>query len=240
MTMIKVCGITSKTDAWMCIEAGVNALGFVFVDGSPRKIEPTEAQKIVNDLPPFVITVGVFTNSVKDEVEKIANLCKLDILQLHGDESPEYCTSFNRKVIKAFRIRSSDDINRLVEYKVSAYLLDSYEEERAGGTGRTFEWSLAAEATKYGHIVLAGGLTPENVNRAIAIVRPYAVDVSSGIEQKDTPGKKNKVKLTEFVRQVQNADSDIIITDKAKKLFEWEEEELKERKGGFLFWRKKA
>lgn len=238
MTKIKVCGIKSKADAWMCLEIGVDALGFVFVNESPRKIEPQEAQKIINDLPPFVISVGVFTNRVKDEVEEIANLCKLDILQFHGDESPEYCASFNRKVIKAFRIRSSDDINRLVEYKVPAYLLDSYEEERLGGTGRTFEWSLAAEATKYGHIVLAGGLTPENVNRAISIVRPYAVDISSGIE--DTPGKKNKVKLAEFIRQVQNADSDIIIVDKAKELFAWEEEKVKERKGGFLFWRKKA
>lgn len=238
MTKIKVCGIKSKADAWMCLELGVDALGFVFVKESPRNIEPQEAQKIITDLPPFVITVGVFTNRVKDEVEEIANLCKLDILQFHGDESPEYCASFNRKVIKAFRIRSSDDINRLVEYKVPAYLLDSYAEERLGGTGRTFEWSLAAEATKYGHIVLAGGLTPENVNRAISIVRPYAVDISSGIE--DTPGKKNKVKLAEFIRQVQNADSDIIIVDKAKKLFAWEENEVKERKTGFLFWRKKT
>lgn len=240
MTKIKVCGITNKTDAWMCIEAGVDVLGFVFVENSPRKIEPQEAQKIINDLPPFIITVGVFTNRVKDEVNEIANLCKLDILQLHGDESPEYCASFNRKVIKAFRIRSSDDINRLVQYKVSAYLLDSYEEERAGGTGRTFEWSLAIEANKYGHIVLAGGLTPENVNRAVAIVRPYAVDISSGIEEKDTPGKKNKIKLTEFIRQVQNADSDIIISDKAKKLFDLEEEEIKEKKSRFLFWRKQG
>jgi len=239
MTKIKVCGITSKTDAWMCLDAGVDALGFVFVDESPRKIDPREAQKIINDLPPFVISVGVFVNRAKDEVEEIANLCKLDILQLHGDESVEYCVSFTRKIIKAFRIRNSDDINALSEYKVAGYLLDSYEEGHAGGTGRTFEWSIATEATKYGHIILAGGLTPENVNRAISIVRPYAVDVSTGVEEKDTPGKKNKIKLTEFIRQVQNADSDIIIADKAKKLFEWEEEEVKEKKRGFLFWRKK-
>jgi phosphoribosylanthranilate isomerase len=239
MTKIKVCGITSKTDAWMCIDAGVDALGFVFVDESPRKVEPQEAQRIINDLPPFVITVGVFVNKPEEEVTKIANLCKLDILQLHGDETPDYCTKFNRKVIKAFRIRSSDDIKPMSEYKVSGFLLDSYEEERAGGTGRTFEWSIAQEATKYGPIILAGGLTPENVNRAISIVRPYAVDVSTGVEEKDTPGKKNQGKLTEFIRQVQNADSDIIITDKARKLFEWEEEELKEKKKrGFLFWRR--
>jgi len=239
MTKIKVCGITSKTDAWMCIDAGVDALGFVFVDESPRKIEPSQAQKIINDLPPFVITVGVFVNRPKDEVDEIANLCKLDILQFHGDESAEYCASFTRKIIKAFRIRANEDLKQMEEYKVSAYLLDSYAEERLGGTGRTFEWSLAADATKYGHIILAGGLTPENVNRAIAVVRPYAVDVSTGVEEKDTPGKKNKVKLTEFVRQIQNADSDIIIADKARKLFAWEEEELKEKKRGFLFWRKK-
>jgi phosphoribosylanthranilate isomerase len=239
MTKIKVCGITNKTDAWMCIDAGVDALGFVFVDESPRKIEPQEAQRIINDLPPFVVTVGVFVNKPEDEVIKIANLCKLNIIQLHGEETPEYCAKFNRKVIKAFRIRSSEDINLLPKYKVSGFLLDSYEEERAGGTGRTFEWSIAQEATKYGPIILAGGLTPENVNRAISIVRPYAVDVSTGVEEKDTPGKKNKVKLTEFIRQVQNADSDIIITDKARKLFEWEEEELKEKKKrGFFFWRR--
>lgn len=238
MTKIKVCGITSKTDAWICIDAGVDALGFVFVDTSPRKIDPQEAQRIINDLPPFVIIVGVFVDKSKEAVEEIANLCKLDILQFHGKESPEYCAKFNRKVIKAFRIRSSNDINVLGEYKVCGFLLDSYEEERAGGTGRTFEWSIAQDATKYGPIILAGGLTPENVNRAISIVRPYAVDVSTGVEEKDTPGKKNKVKLTEFIRQVQNADSDIIITDKARKLFEWEEEEVKEKKHRFLFWRR--
>lgn len=239
MTKIKVCGITNKTDAWMCIDAGVDALGFVFVDESPRKIEPQEAQRIINDLPPFVITVGVFMNKSEDEVAEIANLCKLNILQLHGEETPDYCTSFNRRVIKAFRISSRDDINVLPEYKVAGFLLDSYEEERAGGTGRTFEWGIAADTTKYGSIILAGGLTPENVNRAISIVHPYAVDVSTGVEEKDTPGKKHKIKLTEFIRQVQNADSDIIIADKAKKLFEWEEEEVREKKGGFLFWRKK-
>ncbi len=239
MTKIKVCGITNKTDAWMCIDSGVDVLGFVFVDESPRKIDPQETQRIINDLPPFIITVGVFVNKPEDEVAEIANLCKLNILQFHGEETPDYCASFNRKVIKAFRIRSSDDLNIIPEYKVSGYLLDSYEEERAGGTGRTFEWGIAADAAKYGHIILAGGLTPENVNRAISIVHPYAVDVSTGVEEKDNPGKKNKIKLTEFIRQVQNADSDIIIADKAKKLFEWEEEEVKEKKGGFLFWRKK-
>ncbi|MEW6608284.1 MAG: phosphoribosylanthranilate isomerase [bacterium] len=239
MTRIKVCGITSKTDAFMCIDAGVDILGFVFVGESPRKIAPEEAQRIINDIPSFVITVGIFVNRPENEVVKIADLCKLDRLQLHGEESPQYCASFNRKIIKAFRIRSSDDLTVIPGYKVSGYLVDSYEEERAGGTGRTFEWSLAQEATKFGPIILAGGLTPENVNRAISIVRPYAVDVSTGVEEKDTPGKKNKIKLTEFIRQVQNADSDIIIADKAKKLFEWEGEEVKEKKGGFLFWKKK-
>ncbi len=238
MTKIKVCGITSKADAFMCIDAGVDAVGFVFVDESPRKIAPEEAQRIISDLPPFVISVGIFVNRPEDEVIRIADICKLDILQLHGNELPNYCALFNRKVIKAFRVRGSDDIKAMPEYKVAGYLLDSYEEDRAGGTGKTFEWFLAQEATKYGPIILAGGLTPENVNRAIAAVHPYAVDVSSGVEERDTPGKKNKIKLTEFIRQVQNADSDIIIADKARKLFEWEEEEVKEKKGGFLFWRK--
>lgn len=239
MTKIKVCGITNKTDAWMCIDAGVDVLGFVFVENSPRKITPEEAQKIIQDLPPFVITVGVFVNKPEDEVIEIANLCKLDILQFHGEESPDYCASFNRKVIKAFRISNSTDLNTLQDYKVSAYLLDSYVEGIAGGTGRTFEWSIAQEATKYGKpIILAGGLTPENVNRAISIVQPYAVDVSTGVEEKDNPGKKHKVKLMEFIRQVQNADSDIIIADKARKLFQLEETEIKEKKRGFLFWKK--
>lgn len=239
MTKIKVCGIISKADAFMCIDAGVDALGFVFVDESPRKIAPEEAQRIISDLPPFVISVGVFVNRSEDEVIRIADLCKLDILQLHGNELPNYCDLFNRKVIKAFRVRGSDDLKIMPEYKVAGYLLDSYEENLAGGTGRTFEWGLAQDATKYGPVILAGGLNPENVNRAIATVHPYAVDVSTGVEEKDVPGKKHKIKLTEFIRQVQNADSDIIITDKARKLFEWEEEEVKEKKGGFLFWRKK-
>lgn len=239
MTRIKVCGITNKTDAFMCIDAGIEVLGFVFVNESPRKIDPREAQRIISDLPPFIVTVGVFANQPENQVIEIANLCNLNILQLHGNESPDYCSSLNRKIIKAFRIRSSADFEVMSEYKVSGYLLDNYEEERAGGTGRSFEWGLATNTSKYGPIILAGGLTPENVNRAISIVQPYAVDVSTGVEEKDTPGKKNKIKLNEFIRQVQNADSDIVIADKAKKLFEWEEVEEEKKKGGFLFWRKK-
>lgn len=237
MTQIKICGLTNKADAWMAVEAGANALGFVFTS-SPRQIDPMVAKSIIESLPPFIITVGVFVNQPKDEVEKIARMCKLDRLQFHGDETPEYCDQFSHKVIKAFRIQSSRDIEKMANYKVCAYLLDSYEEGREGGTGKPFDWSLAEEAAKYGQIILAGGLNPDNVKRSITNIRPYGVDVSSGVEKE--PGIKSKIRVTEFVRSVQNADSEIIITDKTRRLFEMEEEEAKEQKPkGFLFWGKK-
>lgn len=236
MTQIKICGITNKADALMAVDAGAGALGFVFTS-SPRQVEPLTAKSIIETLPPFIITVGVFVNQSKEEVEKIADMCKLDILQFHGNETPEYCEQFSRKVIKAFRVRGSKDIERLPDYKVSAYLLDSYDEDNNGGTGKTFEWALASEAVKYGNIILAGGLNPDNVKKAVTIVRPYGVDVSSGVEKE--PGVKSKIRVTEFMRGVQNAGSEIAITEATRRLFKIEEDEAKEDKKGFRFWRKK-
>jgi len=199
MVRIKICGITNLEDALAAVEAGADALGFVFYEKSPRFINPVRAAEIIAKLPPFIQTVGLFVN---EEVEKInwsADYCGLDLVQLHGDESPEDCLEVNRRVIKAFRMQNSVSIEPLKNYQVCSYLLDAWCPDCYGGTGKSFNWEMAAAAGQYGRIILAGGLAPENVAEAIVAVRPYAVDVSSGVES--APGKKDREKVREFIRK---------------------------------------
>ncbi|MDD5451278.1 MAG: phosphoribosylanthranilate isomerase [Desulfovibrionales bacterium] len=204
MIRIKVCGITNIEDALAAQALGADAIGLVFAE-SPRRVEKERARKIVHALPPFVHLVGVFVDEEKSVVEEIADFCRLTVLQFHGSESPEYCAGFTRPVIKAFRISQREDIERMEPYqgKVSAFLLDTYHPALAGGTGQAFDWTMAKEAGKIGPVILAGGLNPDNVEAAIRAVRPYAVDVSSGVEM--SPGKKDHDKIQLFIERAQQA-----------------------------------
>jgi phosphoribosylanthranilate isomerase len=196
---VKICGITCREDALMAVEAGVDALGFVFYEKSPRFVTPQKAAAIIRDLPPFVQTVGLFVNEEAGQVNWSADFCGLDVVQLHGEEEPEYCVEINRRVIKAFRVQDSASLAGLKRYQVAGYLLDAWSPLAHGGTGQTFEWDLARSVASTGRLILAGGLTPENVAEAVRTVAPYGVDVSSGVES--TPGRKDPDKVIEFVRR---------------------------------------
>lgn len=198
MVRVKICGITNLEDALMTVEAGADALGFVFFQGSPRHISPDAAAAIIRRLPPFVQTVGLFVNEEPETVNTIADQCGLDLVQLHGDESPEYCTAIKRRIIKAFRVKDASSLNAMVNYPVAACLLDAWSPAARGGTGTTFNWDIAAGVASTRQIILAGGLTPDSVAAAIASVKPYAVDVSSGVES--APGKKDAGLVARFIR----------------------------------------
>ncbi len=198
-TIVKICGITSTADALAATEAGADALGFMFYEKSPRNIALKAAVGIARKLPPFVIKVGVFVNAPEAEVMRAVSECGLNILQFHGEETPQYCQLFPVITIKAFRIKDTNSLKALPDYKTDAWLLDAHAPDQLGGTGEKFNWDLAIEAQKLGKpIFLAGGLTPENVGEAVRRVRPYAVDVSSGVEA--SPGKKNHEKVRAFIR----------------------------------------
>ncbi|MFO0794094.1 MAG: phosphoribosylanthranilate isomerase [Candidatus Brocadiaceae bacterium] len=194
---VKICGITNQEDAQVGVDAGADALGFVFAK-SPRQVTKEQAWNIIQRLPPFVSPVGVFVDEQVDAIKEICGFSGIHTVQLHGNEPPEYINKLhNCKVIKAFRIRGEEDIRQLAQYKPHAFLLDSYVKGVMGGTGMTFNWELARQAQKYGPIILSGGLTPENVREAIRVVNPYAVDVSSGVEI--SPGKKDKELVRSFI-----------------------------------------
>ncbi len=194
---IKICGITNLEDALAAVDFGVDALGFVFYNRSPRCITPEKAREITCKLPPYVSTVGVFVNEKPAKIKKIMETANLKILQLHGDEPPVECDQWV-PTIKAFRVKEFTDLNPLEEYKnVSAYLLDTFSPSNFGGTGQIFNWDIALEAKKFGRIVLSGGLTPKNVEMAVKWVKPYAVDVSSGVELEK--GIKDHQKMKDFI-----------------------------------------
>lgn len=188
---VKICGITNLEDASIAVELGADALGFIFAP-SPRQITPQKARAIIRAIPPFVKTVGVFVNEAPATIREVMQHCGLDMVQLHGDESPAFCDELMPYTIKALRIKdeSSLETGRAYHGKVRALLLDTYSKKKAGGTGKTFDWNLAIKSKKMGiPIILSGGLGPSNIDLAIHTVRPYAVDVNSGIEE--YPGKKN-------------------------------------------------
>jgi phosphoribosylanthranilate isomerase len=201
---IKVCGITNSEDAFAAVESGADAIGFVFAP-SPRQVSPEAAQEIMKTLPLPVRTVGVFVDEDPERVAATADLCDLDLLQFHGKETADYCGQFERRVIKAVRIQNEDDLEVCSEYVgvVEAFLLDTYVAGHSGGTGVTFDWNIAHTAQKYGRIILAGGLNPDNVAAAIQIASPYGVDASSSLEQK--PGVKDHVKMARFIQAVRRA-----------------------------------
>lgn len=210
MVRVKICGITNLEDAKLAAELGADALGFVFAE-SPRGIKPVDAGRITAGLPPFVNFIGVFVNAPIKTVEKIIKVCKIDTLQFHGEEPPEYCAHFRKahNVLKAFRIKDKNSLRALSAYDVTGYLLDAFAQvppaagQARGGTGRTFDWQLAKEAKRIaGPVILSGGLNPRNVKDAIEIAGPYAVDVSSGVESQ--PGKKDFELMKEFMKAVKD------------------------------------
>jgi phosphoribosylanthranilate isomerase len=197
---VKICGITKIDDALAAVDFGADALGFVFFKGSPRYISYIEASKIIRRLPSFVTTIGVFFNEKPKQVGRILALTGIDVVQFHGDEPPEMC-DIPRRVIKAIRVKNLESLDPLVHYKdrVSAFLLDTFTPDLCGGTGQIFNWDIATYAKQFGRIILSGGLTPDNIVQAIKQVRPYGVDVSSGIESEK--GKKDHLKMRLFIER---------------------------------------
>lgn len=202
-TRVKICGITSLEDARGAVAAGADALGFVFYPDSPRYIAPKLVAEIVAALPPFVSTVGLFVNASTIKIHQIMVQTGLNLVQLHGDETPEQCFSGSFPVIKALRVRDGRSLHQLDDFPVAALLLDAWSNEGYGGTGKQFDWQLVRELRSSKPIILAGGLTPDNVATAIQLVQPYAVDVSSGVES--APGRKDQGLIARFIEQVRNA-----------------------------------
>jgi phosphoribosylanthranilate isomerase len=199
---VKICGITDAADAHAAVAAGADALGFVFYAKSPRSISVERAAEIIRSLPPFVARVGLFVNETAETIQAVVRNAGLDTVQLHGEETPEFAELLRSrvKVIKAFRVRDAASLASLSGYikAADAYLLDAFVPGIQGGTGSVFDWQLAIEASRFGKpIILAGGLTVGNVTGAVAQVRPYAVDVSSGVEI--SPGRKDPAAVTEFI-----------------------------------------
>jgi len=203
-TKVKICGITNAEDAAAAVEAGADALGFVFYRKSPRYIEPTLAKQIIMNLPPLVTPVGVFVNEDQQVVRNLMDDCGLAFAQLHGHESAMYCQELGRPILKALRVEDRSSFLALAEFRgragVRGFVLDAFSDQAYGGTGQVIDWQLAAEAAKAVNILLAGGLTPDNVGKAIQAVQPYGVDVSSGVER--APGQKDHEKVRAFIRAV--------------------------------------
>jgi phosphoribosylanthranilate isomerase len=204
VTRVKICGITAAEDAVAAVEAGADALGFVFAPGSARLVRPDLVERIVRDLPPFVTAVGVFVDQPLAEVQQVVGRCRLQAVQLHGDEPEEYSRSLPTRVIRAIRVRDARDLAPIGAYPAHAFLLDAFVEGKAGGTGTAISWDLARQAKGRAPIILSGGLRPETVAQAVRTVRPYGVDVSSGVEA--SPGRKDHKKVREFIAAVREAD----------------------------------
>ena len=197
---VKICGMTNLSDVKAAVDGGVDAVGFIFYKKSPRSVTMQTVREIVLELPPFVDSVGVFVDEKAEQINKIADRCNLDRVQLHGNESPTFCKKIRRRVIKAIRVKDIQSLKKLSDYPVSSFLLDTFSEDQYGGTGRVFDWNLAFPAKKYGPIILAGGLTPNNVRQAIQRIQPYGVDVCSGVESQ--PGIKAHKKMQAFLKNV--------------------------------------
>jgi phosphoribosylanthranilate isomerase len=199
---VKICGMTQLKDAAFAVEHGADAVGFIFYKKSPRSVTMKTVRNIILKLPPLVDTVGVFVNESVDRVNKIANYCGLDLVQLHGEESPAFCKKIQRRVIKAFRVKDLQSVKQLEKFHVSGYLLDTFSDNLHGGTGKTFDWNLALPAKKIGPVILAGGLTARNILQAIRQARPYGVDVCSGVEK--LPGIKDPEKVRAFLTNIRS------------------------------------
>ncbi|MBU4345775.1 MAG: phosphoribosylanthranilate isomerase [Candidatus Omnitrophica bacterium] len=205
MVKVKICGITNLEDALAAVGAGGDGLGFVFYKKSPRYITPQKARNIIRIIPSGIIKVAVFVNAKEETIRHIAKMCRFDILQFHGDESAGFCHRFKGyKVIKAFRIKDKDSLKNLRRYPVWAFLFDSYHRNLFGGTGKAFDWRIIRKSVlPRKNIFLSGGLNPKNIKRAIKLIKPDWLDVSSSVEI--NPGKKDYKKVREFIKAVRDA-----------------------------------
>ena len=200
-TQVKICGVTNVADALAAAEAGADMIGLNFYEKSPRCLSLATAAEISRALSPFVLRVGVFVNPDEAQVMEAIAACGLNLLQFHGDEASDFCTQFGLMSVKALRVRDAESLQALEKFSTDAFLLDAYSKSGLGGTGEKFNWDLAVAAQKFGKpIFLAGGLTPENVADAVKQVRPFAVDVASGVEA--APGKKDAAKMRAFIAAV--------------------------------------
>jgi len=200
--LVKICGITEQEDALKAVELGAAALGFIFAP-SPRRIQPQAARSIIRTLPPFVKSIGVFVDEEVETIREHINYCGLDMVQLHGSEPPDFCRELMPYTIKALRMKDDPRLQLCAAYQttVRALLLDTYAADKAGGTGKTFDWRLALAVKQTGiPLILSGGLGPANIEEALRLVRPYAVDVNSGVE--DRPGKKSHALMQELMEKV--------------------------------------
>ena len=201
-TRIKVCGITRIEDALTASRLGVDAIGFVFYPRSPRYISPMQAAKIIRRLPPFVSAVGLFVNPKQCDIDAVLQSCPLGVIQLHGDESPEFCMAQSRRVMKAIPVSSAEDLKRAQSYPCPVLFDAKAPEGTYGGTGTTFDWSLLKNFKHDHPLILAGGLNADNVEAALSVRQWFALDVSSGVET--SPGIKNDAKLRKFVARVKS------------------------------------
>lgn len=203
MTQVKICGITQHDDAQVAVDAGADMVGFIFYPPSPRYIDPERVRQIVDRLPPGVKTVGVFVNESAESITRIVQTSGVQVVQLHGDECPELCQTLPWPVVKAFRFTAQVRPEMMADYDVDAFLVEGFHDRLYGGAGVRADWPQVATLRSYGRIILAGGLTPDNVQEAIRVVQPYAVDVGSGVEAE--PGKKDWQKVRTFVQQAKTA-----------------------------------
>ncbi|MBI1820732.1 MAG: phosphoribosylanthranilate isomerase [Nitrospirae bacterium] len=204
MVRVKICGMTSLADAQTAVLYGADALGFIFYQKSPRGVSVQKVKEIIQALPPFVLTVGVFVNETAETIRETVRQCGLSLVQLHGDESPEFCGKLDLRIIKAIRVSRLEDLKRIEEYDVQGILLDAYHPDFYGGTGRTMDWKVLQGIGKEKPIILSGGLTPENVRQAIQTVSPYGLDVCTGVEEK--PGKKDPEKIRLFIKKAKEKE----------------------------------
>ena len=205
-TRIKICGITRLEDARIAVESGADAIGLVFYAPSPRNVAPEQARAIVAALPPFVTVVGLFVDPARDQVEAVLRCCSLGLLQFHGDEAPGFCGGFGLPYIKAARVRADADLVQYLSpyHTAQGWLLDAYHDQLYGGTGGSFDWKLIPQDLAR-PVILSGGLTPDNVGAAVRLVRPWAVDVSSGVEA--SKGIKDAAKIAAFIAGVKNENA---------------------------------
>lgn len=203
-TRVKICGVTSAADGVMAAEAGADMIGLMFYERSPRYVTLPQAVEIARALPQFVTRVGVFVNPDESLVMRAISECGLGLLQFHGEEAPDFCSGFGIMSMKAIRVRDAESLKQLENFRTDAFLLDAYSKDALGGTGEKFNWDLAVEAQRFGKpLFLAGGLTDENVADAVRRVKPFAVDVSSGVES--APGKKDPARVKAFIEAVRTA-----------------------------------
>ncbi len=203
MFRIKICGITNESDALHAVACGADALGFVFFAGSPRCVDPASVRAIVEQLPTNVVKVGLFVNEQPEVVNRTVTESGIDLVQLHGDETPEYCRQIDKPVMKALRVRNEESLAGWQDYPTEAILLDAWHPDKFGGTGEACDWELAGEMARQTNIILAGGLNPDNIAEAVKIVQPHGVDVSSGVEQ--SPGRKDPEKVAAFIENARES-----------------------------------